>query len=168
MKMRLRLAFVCAAALLPAASAGAQTKLSGTLTCAKPDPQTALPVGDHDGHALVVMKSKCTWTKPLEVAGSQAKSGDDTTFSDVDGTRSRDSGYHLTTMTSGDTFEVRFSGTTVSTKDGKVQTQSGTWSFVRGTGKLKGITGKGTYKGTGGPDDSVISDIEGEYQLAGR
>jgi hypothetical protein len=37
----------------------------------------------------------------------------------------------------------------------------GTWSFTGGSGKLKGIKGKGTY--TCSPSGW---DIEGEYQLA--
>jgi hypothetical protein len=41
----------------------------------------------------------------------------------------------------------------------------GTWSYTGGAGKLKGITGKGTYtcKSQG---ERVSCDIDGEYQLA--
>lgn len=166
--MKLRIAFVFAGLVLAASSAGAQTKISGTIQCAKPDPQNVLPVGDRPGHVLVTGKVKCTWTKPMGLAGAQTMTGEDTVFSDVEGTRSRDSGYHITTMDSGDQFVVRFTGTATLGKDGAVQTQMGTWSFVRGGGKLKGIAGKGTYKGTGGADGSVTTDVEGEYLIAGK
>ncbi|MGD0906064.1 MAG: hypothetical protein ABSA96_00675 [Candidatus Acidiferrales bacterium] len=165
---KLSIALVLAGLVLAASSANAQTKISGTIQCAKPDPQNVLPVGDRPGHVLVTGKVKCTWTKPLDLAGAQTKTGEDATFSDVDGARSRDSGYHMTIMDSGDRFVVRFTGTSTLGKDGAVQTQMGTWSFVRGGGKLKGITGRGTYKATGGADGSVTSDIEGEYQIAGK
>jgi hypothetical protein len=166
--MRLRIALAFAGLILIASSASAQTKLSGTIECAKPDPQNAIPVNDRAGHAFVVMKVKCTWTKALDFAGVASKTGEDTVFSEVDGTRGRDSGYDVTTMANGDVFDVRFSGTSASNKDGVLQTQAGTWFFIHGTGKLKGITGKGTYKGKGAADGTVTTDVEGTYQISGK
>ena len=109
--LKLKIALVIAGLMLAAASAGAQTKVTGTIQCAKPDPQNAIPVGDRPGHALVVMKAKCTWTKPMEVAGIQTKTGEDTVTADSNGAKSRDSGYHISTMANGDQFVVRFTGT---------------------------------------------------------
>ena len=166
--MKLKIVVAFAGIVLAAACAGAQTKISGTIQCAKPDQQTAIPVNDRPGHAFVVVKVKCTWTKPVELAGVQAKTGEDTAFSEVDGTKSRDSGYDVTTMANNDQFAVRFSGTSVTDKNGMVQTQSGTWSFIHGAGKLKGLTGKGTFKGKGAADGSVTTDVEGEYQLPAK
>jgi len=41
----------------------------------------------------------------------------------------------------------------------------GTWGFTGGSGKLKGIKGKGTF--TCSPSgDGVACEVEGEYQLA--
>ena len=51
------------------------------------------------------------------------------------------------------------------TRQGNVRASQGTWSFVGGTGKLKGIKGKGTYKGKPDPEGNLIFDIEGEYEL---
>ena len=166
--LKLKFSLLFAGLILLATSAGAQTKISGTIECAKPDQQTAIPVNDRPGHAFVVVKVKCTWTKPLELAGVQTKTGEDTAFSEVDGAKSRDSGYDVTTMANGDKFFVRFSGTSMTDKNGVPQTQSGTWSFVSGTGKLKGITGKGTFKGKGAADESVTTEVEGEYQIGGK
>jgi hypothetical protein len=165
-KFKIALAF--AGLFLVAASAGAQTKLSGTIQCAKPESQSAIPVDDLAGHAFVVMKVKCTWTKPIELAGVQSKAGEDTVFSEANGPKSRDSGYDVTTMANGDQFVVRFTGATTVDKNGMPQAQTGTWTFVNGTGKLKGITGKGTYKGKGAADGSVTTEVEGQYQIAGK
>jgi hypothetical protein len=163
-----KITLLFAGLVLGAASSGAQTKIAGTLQCAKPDPQNAIPVGDRSGHAFVVMKEKCTWTKPIELAGVSAKTGEDTVFAEASGAKSRDSGYHVTIMANGDQFVVRFSGTTTTDKNGVVQAQTGTWTFVNGTGKLNGLTGKGTYEGKGAADGSVTTQIEGDYQIAGK
>lgn len=166
--LKMKIALVFAGLALAAASASAQTKISGTIQCGKPDTQNAIPVNDREGHALVVMKAKCTWTKPMEVAGVKTKTGEDTVSADSSGAKSRDSGYHISTMENGDQFVVRFSGSTTSAKNGVVTAQSGTWSFVSGTGKMKGVTGKGTYKGKGADDGTVTTDVEGEYQISGK
>jgi len=49
-------------------------------------------------------------------------------------------------------------------KDGESKTEEGTWSLIRGTGKIKGVTGKGTYKGTAGADGTMTYEVEGEHQ----
>ncbi len=50
-------------------------------------------------------------------------------------------------------------------KNGAPQSAQGAWSFTGGTGKLKGIKGKGTYKGTFSADQSINYEVEGEYGL---
>jgi hypothetical protein len=50
-------------------------------------------------------------------------------------------------------------------KDGKPQPSKGTWSYTGGTGKLKGITGKGTYTVTPNADGGGVVDVEGEYAI---
>jgi hypothetical protein len=166
--LKVKLVLVFAVLILVATSAGAQTKTTGTIQCGKPDQQTAIPVNDRPGHAFVVVKVKCTWTKPLDLAGVQSKTGEDTGFSEVDGVKSRDTGYDVTTMSNGDKFFVRFSGTSTTDKSGVPQSATGTWSFVSGTGKLKGITGKGTFKGKGAADGSATTEVEGEYLIGGK
>lgn len=59
---------------------------------------------------------------------------------------------------------MRFQGANT-VKNGAIQSSQGTWSFTGGTGKLKGIKGKGTYKGTGTADGGVTYEVEGEYEL---
>jgi len=55
--------YIVAAVGLCAATASAQTKVSGTAQFAKPDPAHMLPVGDRPDHSLAVEQLKCTWTK---------------------------------------------------------------------------------------------------------
>ncbi len=164
--LKLEIALGFAFLALTAAGAGAQTKISGTIQCAKPNSISGVPVNDRPRHDFIVMKAKCAWTKPIELAGMQTKTGDDTVFSEASGEKSRDSGYDVTTMNSGDKFVVRFTGSTIADKTGTPQEQSGTWTFVSGTGKLKGISGKGIYKARASADGGMITDVEGEYKIA--
>ena len=49
--------------------AAAQNNLSGTVQCpAQPNESHSIEVGDHPGHAHVIFKGACTWTKPLGIA----------------------------------------------------------------------------------------------------
>jgi hypothetical protein len=42
-------------------------------------------------------------------------------------------------------------------------TVKGRWSLMRGTGKLKGIKGGGTYEGKLEADETVVLEFEGIY-----
>jgi hypothetical protein len=77
----------------------------------------------------------------------------------------RDSGYHNATMDNGDTFTVRFQGSSKMNKDNSAPFE-GKWTFVSGTGKLKGIKGRGTFKGMAAADGSADVDVEGDYTIA--
>jgi hypothetical protein len=66
-------------------------------------------------------------------------------------------------MDNGDKYFVSYQGNGTS-KDGTYQSAKGTWNFTGGTGKLKGIKGKGTYS-CAAAGDNVNCDIEGDYQL---
>jgi hypothetical protein len=147
-----------------ASAASAQAKIGGTLHCNKPDPVHTIDVGDRDNHSMGVTKFQCTWTKPLEMAGSQTKEGASFELDETTGTKTSGRGVHWGTMANGDKYFVRYQGTSTS-KDGALQTVSGTWSYTGGTGKLKGLTGKGTYKGKGNPDGSATFDVVGDYKL---
>ena len=163
--MRTRLILACLMTLALAVTAAAQMKTSGTISCAQPDPAYSIEVGDRTGHALGLLKVACTWTKPMEIEGLQPKEGYDVFTSDGGGTKARGSGYHVTNMSNGDKIFVRFSGTDTMTKDGKPESSVGTWSYTGGTGKLKGIKGKGTYKGKADDKGNLVFQIEGEYAL---
>ena len=162
--MNVKTVVVFLTAMALATVAAAQTKLSGTAQCGKPDPQHGVEVGDRPGHSFMVSQSKCTWTKPFEIEGVQGKDTVLTAFDEVSGNGSNMRGFFLTTMANGDKNQGRFQGT-AALKDGAPQSVEGTWTFAGGTGKLKGIKGKGTSKGKGNPDGSITYEIEGEYTL---
>jgi hypothetical protein len=161
--MKLRISLVSVLVLALAAVAGAQTKISGTVVCAKPDQQQMLEVGDRQGHSLMITQGKCTWSKPMEIAGTQSKEDQVTMSSDATGNKSNGRGYGVGTMASGDKFFVRLQGV-ATLKEGAIDTDDGKWTFTGGTGKLKGVKGGGTYKGKGGPEGTTY-EVEGEYQL---
>jgi hypothetical protein len=150
--------------LLGATTAVAQTNISGTVQCGKPDEQHALEVGDRPHHSLMIAKGKCTWTKPMEIAGSQTKEDIGAGFDDITGNKSREHGYVVNTWANGDKSYVRTQGS-ATLKGEMIESAEGTWSFAGGTGKLKGIKGKGTYKGKGASDGSVTYVVEGQYEL---
>lgn len=138
-----------------AATATAQTKFSATLQCGQPDTQHEIPVGDLPDHSLAVLQLKCTYSKPMEIAGAKSVSTVITITNEVNGDTVRARGCQVTSMDSGDKVFISHEGT------GGSDGQDGTWTFTGGTGKLKGIKGKGTYSCS-----SAGCDIAGEYQLA--
>jgi hypothetical protein len=155
---------VAGVACVWSAGAVAQTKFSGTCTC-KTSQQQLLAVGDRPEHSLGVEQYKCDWTKPIELGGDKAKDGVATNTTDVSGTKSRFRGVHVITMQSGDKVSFPYQGSGESSKDGKEAHSKGTFTVADGTGKLKGVSGKGTFscKSTA---DGLSCEVDGEYQSA--
>jgi hypothetical protein len=151
------------AACVWSAGALAQTKVTGTHVCSKPDPQHMVPAGDRADHNFAVEQLKCNHTKPMEIGGDKAKDGVATDAAEVNGNKSRFHGVYVMTMQSGDKAFLPYQGNGTS-KDGKPVDSKGTFSFASGTGKLKGIKGKGTFKCTPS-GDGWSCDTEGEYEL---
>jgi hypothetical protein len=70
-------------------------------------------------------------------------------------------GYTITNFQYGSVFS-RFEGH----RDGKTKVSNGTWTTYKGTGKLAGIKGEGTFRVTTGEgSNEFILDMEGEYEL---
>ena len=142
----------------------AQNKISGTGTCGKADAQHVVEVGDRGGHVLVLTQDSCTWTTPIEIAGLTSKTYKGAITSDSTGGTSQDRGYVVMAMDNGDKAFIRFQGTSTN-KEGGAHSGEGTWSYTGGTGKLKGLKGKGTYKSSGATADATEDQVEGEYTL---
>jgi hypothetical protein len=147
-----------------AAQAVAQTKLTGTVHCAKADPDYSIDVGDKPGHMLTAGKSACTWTG-MEIAGLAVKTGTDVASGEVNGASVHNGGYHTGVAENGDKFTVHFAGTSMMAKD-MSGSLTGKWTFVSGTGKLKGIKGGGTYRGKANADGTSEVEVEGTYTVA--
>ena len=162
--MKTRIGSLLFLGILVAVTLSAATKTSGTATC-KPDPASPAPVAltDQPNHSFVVGKAECTWTG-FSVAGQAYKNGVSTTLNEMSGNTTSTTGYHTATTTTGDTTTAKFYGTGT-TKDGKMVGDGGNWNFTSGTGKLKGIKGKGTYKGTANADGTMTYKVDGEYSL---
>lgn len=163
MRLKTFLSFLIVFAL--AAVASAQTKISGIVECGKPDQEHSIQVADRPNHSFAISQGKCTWTKPLEIAGIQSKEGMSTKFAEISGDTCRYRGYYVDTMANRDKAYFRYEGT-MTLKGGVPQSVDEKWTITGGTGKLKGIKGRGTNKLKAmAADGSSTWDSEGEYEL---
>ena len=162
MKLKIIVTFLTVFAL--AATASAQTKISGTLQCSKADPVYTIQVGDRSDHAFTISKLTCTWTKPTEIAGINHKNEEVTVFGEVTGNRVQARSRNVDTLANGDKYYVSTQASET-LKEGLLQTAEVTWTITGGTGKCKGMKGKGTTKGKGAADGTSTWEVEGEYEL---
>ncbi len=160
--MKTRFISISFLGVLLAAGLLAETKASGTATC-KPNPSTPVALTDKPNHSFMVGQAQCTWTG-FEVAGQAYKDGVSTDLDEITGDATSFHGYHVATTASGDTASCSYKGSG-KLKDGKPVGGEGTWTFTSGTGKLKGIKGHGTFKGTANADGTMTYKVEGEYSL---
>jgi len=150
----------------PAQATGTTGRVSGTLTCTKPNPMHRVDVSDWPGHAATASRTPCTWTKAAEIAGDTTKDGYSVGSSDIEGTVTTERGSHVTMMSNGDHIFVAFRGKGVLSSSGAPQSTDGTWNFKGGDGKFARLQGMGTYRGKANADGSLSFAIEGNYRLA--
>lgn len=163
MKLKIIFAFFIVSAL--AATASAQTRMSGTERCGKASQEHSIQIADRPNHAFAISQGSCTWTSPVEIAGIHSKEGVYSTLGEVRGSRIHYHLYYIDTMVNGDKVFYRGVGT-MTLKDGVPQTGHEKWTIFRGTGKLKGIKGKGTNTlKSAAADGSSMWYTEGEYEL---
>lgn len=145
-----------------AGSASAENHVSGTSKCGKPDASQSIEVGDQAGHMLLIEKvsSSCTWSVPTEMAGLKSTAFAYAESVDITATKFQAHGYAVITMENGDKAYVRYQGMGSMTKEGTPAPSKGTWSYTGGTGKLKGLKGKGTFK-----TSENEAQLEGDYSL---
>ncbi len=142
----------------------AQGKIDAQWKCGKATVEHSIDVGDQAGHAYAVSQTKCSAAKG-EIGGVQEKEGTGTEFHDVVGNNLSWHGVFVETLASGDKIHYSYKGTGTAS-GGKFASGSNTWTIIGGTGKFKGVTGKGTCKGKGAPDGTATWDCEGTYQAA--
>jgi hypothetical protein len=173
--MKIRIALTLGIALIFGGACSAQTRITGAFECDKPALQYTIAIGAAaganspqaaapPGNVLVLRQSNCTWTKPPQIAAATPRDGRNSATSDVDGSRSHDAGYFEVALDNGDEFTLRYTGMAL-LADGVAQKMTGTWTLFGGTGKVTGITGRGTYNGTGSADGTTAVRIVGEYQM---
>ena len=144
-----------------AGGSGNLVKVGGKLRCDKPDPVYSIEVPDRPGHALLLAKRKCNWTEPLVIMGAKTKDGVAVSFTEkMEGTLHAH-GFEVDTLDNGEKLTMQSMGQVLAEKG--PATTKGRWSFMRGTGKFRGIKGGGTYEGKLAADDALTLDLEGVY-----
>jgi hypothetical protein len=162
--MKIRMMAVASLAFMVASAVGAQTKFSGTVTCAKPDPDYTIDAGDHPGHVFNLNKSTCKWSADTLINGMKITDDIGAGTGESTATKVTTTGTRVATMENGDKFFASVHDSSP-IKDGKPTDISGTFTINGGTGKLKGIKGKGTYKVTPNADGTATVAVEGEYTI---
>jgi hypothetical protein len=140
---------------------GNTVKVDGAVHCSKPDPVDVIEVPDRSGHALMLSRRKCVWSTPLVILDAKTKNGVSVIFTEkMEGTLHMH-GYEVDTLDSGDTVTMRTMCQVITDK-GPANIK-GRWSFMRGTGKFKGIKGGGVFEGKLEADDGLTLELEGVY-----
>ena len=147
-----------------AAAAARSGKTASGWKCTAPSPAHALPVGDSPNHMYVVQQTKCTATKG-EIGGVKEQEGTATEFADVVGDKITGHGVFVETLANGDKIHVTYDFQGAS-KDKVFQSGANRWTFVSGTGMMKGAKGSGTCKATGTPGGGIEFECAGTYTLA--
>jgi hypothetical protein len=147
-----------------AAPAAAQTKLSMSGKCGKPDVQQAVPAADAPDHVMTLAQGKCTPVKAAEIGGSPGKEATFTEHGEVTGNNGHVWGMYVETLANGEKVFYRYESTAVM-QGGSLQTMHNKWQITGGTAKLKGIKGQGTCSGKGAPDGGLNFECEGDYTL---
>jgi hypothetical protein len=161
--MRTTILSACAIVALVTPSAAQMSQLAGKMECDKPDPNHVVSVDDSAKHVLSLGATKCTWTEGT-LGGERLKDEKDWVASDGAGGKSDDRGYGVGTVANGDKYFVHFKGETKLKGDQPTSSEC-TWKFTGGTGKLAGINGKGTCKGTFKSDGKASWEIKGQYAI---
>jgi hypothetical protein len=156
-------AFLLGLTLIGASSLRAQ-QLSGEGSCSMSDTAHTISVADRPDHLFVISRSKCTWTKPFEIAGAQSKGGTAVQFDEVRGNTASFHGVFLDIMSNGDTVRYRYEGTSRS-KDGRPQSAEWNWVYAGGTGKMANLKGKGSCKGGWDRQGKNSWRCTGQYRL---
>jgi hypothetical protein len=136
-------------------------KVEGTVRCDKPDPSYSNETPDRPGHALMIEQRKCAWGKPLVVLGAKTQAGVMVSFTEKMEGALHLHGYEVDTLDNGEKLTMR--NMTQILKEKGPASFRGRWSFMRGTGKFKGIKGGGTFDGKLEEGGTLTLDLEGSY-----
>lgn len=163
-KMKFKILCGFAVFTVVAAMTPAQTKLTSSGKCGKPDVHQDIAAGDQIGHLFTLASGKCA-TKG-EVGGAASKEGVFSEYGEVSADHSKVSGVFVETFDSGDKIFYTYQATGT-IKDSAFQAGENKYQIMGGTGKMKGIEGSGTCKTTGTADGGLEYTCTGQYKIAG-
>jgi hypothetical protein len=163
-KMKFKILCGFAVFTFVAAMTPAQTKLTSSGKCGKPDNQQSIAAGDQIGHLFTLASGKCA-TKG-EVGGAASKAGVFSEHGEVSEDHSKASGVYVETFDSGDKIFYTYQATGTM-RDSAFQAGENKYQITGGTGKMKGIEGSGTCKTTGTADGGLEYTCTGQYKIAG-
>jgi hypothetical protein len=106
----------------------------------------------------------CRWKKPVELAGFRSTEYVSSGVDDIQFDKSKDAGYAVGKIANGDKYFIRYEGTAVLKKGVPFQLAGG-WKFTGGTGKLRGLTGQGTYTAQPTSAGEMVFTIKGKYRI---
>jgi hypothetical protein len=144
-----------------AGGGGNFVKVGGKVRCDKPDPLHSIEVPDRPGHALELAKRKCSWAEPMVIMGAKTKDGVVVSFTEKMESTLHVHSFEVDTLDNGEKLTMQSQGQVLAEK-GPVSSK-GRWSYMRGTGKFKGIKGGGTYEEKLEADDVLTLELEGVY-----
>lgn len=136
-------------------------KVDGKVRCEKPEPTYSIEVPDRTGHALELAKRKCAWTEPMVIMGAKTKTRVAVSFTEKMEATLHIHSFEVDTLDDGETLTMQSQGQVLGAK-GPVSSK-GRWSYMRGTGKFKGIKGGGTYEAKLDADDVLTLELDGVY-----
>ena len=140
---------------------GNLVKVEGKIQCAKPDKAYSIEVPDRPGHALRISERKCTWSEPLYILNAHTTDGMAVHFTEEMEGELHMHGFGVDSLNDGEKLTMRTMGEVLGEKG--PATTKGRWSYMRGTGKYKGIKGGGTYQGKMDADGGLTLQLEGAY-----
>jgi hypothetical protein len=140
---------------------GNVVKVEGALHCQRAAPAHSIEVPDRPGHALMISKRQCTWTKPLVIAGAKTQTGVAVDFAEKMEGRLHVHGFETDSLDDGEELTMKTMGQVIGEKG--PADDKGRWSLMKGTGKFKGIRGGGTYFGKLDANDELTLTLEGVY-----
>lgn len=151
--MRFKLLCSCAMFVFAVAATPAQTKMSTSGKCGKPDTAQSVTAGDKDGHVFMISAGKCVTAG--KVAGATSKEASFAEHDEIIGNHSKAWGVFVEAFDSGDkVFYDYQSNATV--KDGKLVSGTDKWQITGGTGKMAGMKGSGTCRLSPGTTDGGL------------
>lgn len=138
-------------------------KISGTGKITNPVSESNLFPGDDPAHMLTLRAAQAEDTTDDPDFGNVRVHFAETV--DKKGNSATVKGYRVHTHPNGDKSFSHFEGTSIYTAaDGSEGTFEGKWWITGGTGKYKGITGQGTYKGQV-KLPAITYEWSGEYEI---